>query len=142
MVQHGRDWLAQHESPAAAEAAADSSVAGLLWSHSGLVRRPPDERWETRTDTLHRRARSVLPQLPTVGAAESLAALVWVHLGAVGPSTRADLAYFFGSGLRAVDAAVAHLGDEVVPLPGPDGETFLDLADPGPEGPGPDGSGA
>jgi hypothetical protein len=139
VVEHGRSWLAEHESATAAAALADRSVAGLLWSHSGLLRRPSDERWETRTDVLHRRARSVLPGLPTPTFAASLAALVRVHLGAVGPVTRADLAYFCGTTLGAVDAALTDLGEALVRLEGPDGETFVDLAEPGPEGPGPGG---
>ena len=65
---------------------------------------------------------------PTPDAA--LAELVRVHLGAYGPLTRADLAFFFGARLGDVDAAVAALGDEVTRLIGPDDQPMLDLAEP------------
>ena len=60
--------------------------------------------------------------------------LVRVHLGAYGPATREDLAYFFGTGLGLVDAAVRDLGDQVVRLPGPDRDDYLDLAEPPADG--------
>jgi hypothetical protein len=139
VVEHGRRWLAEHESPAAADAVTGSYVTGLLWGHSGLLRRPPDQRWETRTDVLHRRARSVVPELGETGFAPALAALVQVHLGSIGPATRADLAHFCGTTLGAVDSALADLGGALVRLEGPDGETFVELAEPPSEGPGPVG---
>ncbi|SDT06062.1 Winged helix DNA-binding domain-containing protein [Friedmanniella luteola] len=139
VVEHAGAWLAVHESAAVAASVTASPVAALLWGHSGLLRRPPDQRWETRTDVLHRRARSVVPGLPEPTFAVALAGLVRVHLGAVGPATRADLAFFCGTTLGAVDTAVADLGEALVRLDGPDGETFVDLAEPGPEGPGPVG---
>lgn len=130
IVAHLRGWLAEHESPASAAAAAGTFRESLLWGHSGLLRRPPDDHWEKRTDIYHRRARAVVPDLATTGFGESLAQLVRVYLGAVGPATRQDLGYFFGAGLTAADAAVASLGEEVVRLSGPEGETYLDLAEP------------
>jgi hypothetical protein len=60
----------------------------------------------------------------------ALTELVRVHLGGYGPATREDLAYFFGTGLGRIDAAVRDLADEVVRLPGPDQDDYLDLAEP------------
>ena len=128
IVAHGRAWLlAQGEDAAAA--AAGTLPESLLWGHSGLLRRPRDGRWERRTDVLHRRARSLDPALGLPAFEEALAGLVRVHLGALGPATRQDLAYFHGTGLTAVDAAVRALGEEVVHLEGPGGKDHLDLAE-------------
>ncbi|GAA1829895.1 DNA glycosylase AlkZ-like family protein [Microlunatus capsulatus] len=144
LVEHARQWLAVHESAAAAAALDDTSTAALVGSHSGLLRRPPDQRWETRTDVLHRTARAVLPG-PAASSAdaapsadEALAALVPLHLGALGPATRAELAHVLGATLGAVDRAVAAAGDTLVRLDGPDDEVLVELAEPGADGPGPD----
>jgi hypothetical protein len=135
IVAHARSWLREHESAEAAKAVGDTLSESLIWGHSGLVRRPKDERWEKRTDTFHRRARSLLPDLalPDFGAA--LMGLVRVHLGSYGPALREDVAFFCGVGLGAVDAAVAALGDEVVRLAGPQRDDYLDLAEPPVTGP-------
>lgn len=136
LVDHLRRWLAEHESPAAAERLTGTRD-NLVWGHSGLLRRPPDDRWEKRTDVHHRRACALLPgqdrpdqDRPTVAVA--LAALVRRQIGAAGPLTRRDLASWSGAGLTLVDAAVRSLGDEVVRAPGPGGEEYLDLAEPPP----------
>jgi hypothetical protein len=130
IVAHGRAWLREHISPASADAVNDTFTESLLWGHSGLLRRPRDDHWEKRTDIYHRRARSVVPELATGTYAASVQGLTRTYLASVGPGTRRDVAYFLGVGLGAVDAAVTALGAEVVPLTGPDGETYLDLAEP------------
>ena len=70
----------------------------VIWGHSGLIRRPKDTRWEKRTDTFHRRARTLLPDLPLLDFDSALQGLVRVHLGAYGPAQREDLAFFCGAG--------------------------------------------
>lgn len=130
IVAHLRGWLAVQESEGSATAVAGTFRESMLWGHSGLLRRPRDDRWEKRTDIYHRRARAVLPELGTVDITESLPPLVRNYLFALGPATRHDLAYFFGTGLTAADQAVAELGEEVVRLTGPDAEQYLDLAEP------------
>lgn len=135
IVTHLREWLAVHESADSAAAVTGTFRESLLWGHSGLLRRPRDDRWEKRTDIYHRRARAVLPELGTAEPGESLPPLVRGYLGALGPATRHDLAYLFGTGLTAADAAVAALGEEVVRLVGADGTTYLDLAEPPPAQP-------
>jgi hypothetical protein len=127
LVAHGRAWLGAREPELPP---ADQLTDGLIWGQSGLLRRPPDTRWETRTDTLHRRARSVADELAPGQFEESLAQLVRVHLRAYGPATRQDLAFFFGVRLGPLDAAVGALGDALVRQAGPDGVTYLDLAEP------------
>jgi hypothetical protein len=129
IVSHARVWLADHE---AAEAAQGPDVLSdsLIWGHSGLVRRPRDTRWEKRTDIYHRRARSLLPDLPECDFGSALTKLVRVHLGSYGPALREDLAFFFGIGLSAVDDALRRLGEKVIHVRGPNEEDYLDLADP------------
>ncbi len=51
------------------------------------------------------------------------------HVRWHGPSTRRDVAWWSGTRLREVDAALADLREELVGRPGPDGETYLDLAE-------------
>jgi Winged helix DNA-binding domain len=130
IVAHGRRWLSEHESEASAAAVTGTFAESLLWGHSGLLRRPKDEHWEKRTDLYHRRARALVPELGTPTFAESLTGLVRVYLRSLGPATRRDLAYFFGTGLGTVDAAVADLGEEIVRFAGPDDEGWLDVAEP------------
>jgi hypothetical protein len=130
IVAHMRNWLTEHESSASASFIQDTLPESLLWGHSGLLRRPRDDRWEKRTDIFHRRARSVVPELDDHDFDAALQALVRVHLGSYGPATREDLAFFFGTSIGSIDAAVRELGEEVVRLPGPDRDDYLDLADP------------
>lgn len=129
IVAHARAWLAERGKGNAADGP-DPLSDSLIWGHSGLLRRPRDERWEKRTDIYHRRARSLLPGLPEWDFAEALTRLVRVHLGSYGPVLREDLAFFFGAGLGAVDDALRRLDDEVIHLLGPNDEDYLDLADP------------
>ncbi len=130
IVEHVRGWLAEHESPATAAAVGSSLPDAMVWGHSALIRRPRDGRWDRRTDTEHRLARTAVPDLAAgVDYPTALAELVRIHLGAYGPVTRNDLAFFFGAGLGAVDQAVTRLGEEVVRRSGPDRHDYLDLAD-------------
>jgi hypothetical protein len=133
IVSHARAWLAEREAANAAQGP-DVLSDSLIWGHSGLLRRPRDTRWEKRTDIYHRRARSLLPDLPECDFASALTQLVRVYLGSYGPALREDLAFFFGTGLAAADDAVRRLSDEIVRVPGPNAEDYLDLADPPPGG--------
>jgi hypothetical protein len=76
----------------------------------------------------------VAPELPHAAFDEALTSLVRLYLRSLGPATRRDLGYFFGAGLGVVDAAVTGLGEEVVRLPGPEGEEYLELAEPPADG--------
>lgn len=126
LVAHLRGWLSVHGRTPAPSTLGDS----LLWGHSGLIRRPKDERWEKRTDTFHRAARRATALDPAPDPDAALAELVRRHLLSYGPLTRSDLAFFFGAGLGRIDTAVAALGEEVVRLTGPQGELMLDTAEP------------
>lgn len=129
VVAHGRGWLAQHESPAVAEAVVGIGLEAYLWGHSGLLRRPHDGAWERRTDSLRRTASALLDLRP-VPVEEALVSLVRRHLAAYGPLLAEDLVFFFGVTPRQVAVALGRLGDEVTRLRGPDSDAYLDLADP------------
>jgi hypothetical protein len=136
IVAHARRWLSEREKGWAADGP-DLLSESLIWGHSGLIRRPRDTRWEKRTDIYHRRARTLLPNLPESEFAAALTELARIHLSSYGPALREDLAFFSGAGLGAVDEALRRLGDEIVHLRGPNEEDYLDLADP-PDGGTPD----
>lgn len=125
-----RGWLGEHESSASAARLVGTSAESLVWGHSGLVRRPKDHSWERRTDSFRRTARNLVSDLDVVTPAEALVDLIRTHLGAYGPVTRDDLAFFFGVRLGQVDAALATLDEEVVRLVGPESVGYLDLAEP------------
>ena len=133
IVTHVVRWLRTRNADAAARVTG-FGVAGYLWGHSGLLRRPKDDAWEKRTDIYRRTAKEVLPDLRAPTFDEALLDLVRVHLGAYGPATRDDLAFFLMVRLGEVGPALAVLGEEVVRLAGPAGADYLDLADP--PGPG------
>ena len=126
IVEHIRGWLGEHGGSVATEVGAHA----VIWGHSGLLRRPRDTHWERRTDTFHRTARTVLPDLASYDPATALRDLVLTHLGSYGPVTRADLAFFFGVPPAEVDAAVADSKKTVQRVTGEDGETYLELTDP------------
>jgi hypothetical protein len=128
IVSHARIWLSEREDAWAANGP-DLLSDSLIWGHSGLLRRPRDIRWEKRTDIYHRRARSLLPDLPHSDFVEALANLVRVHLGSYGPALRQDLSFFFAVGLSGVDEALRELDHQVIHLRGPNDEDYLDLAD-------------
>ncbi|TNC29994.1 DNA glycosylase AlkZ-like family protein [Mumia zhuanghuii] len=135
LVQHVAEWVAAHESEGHGTVA-DPHARNLLRGSPWLVRRPPDRRWHTRTDTLYRSS-AALTGIDSADLTLDVARreLVRVHLRAFGPATRRDIAWWLADKLRPVDAALAELGDEVVRYDGPEGRTYLDLAD------APDGSG-
>jgi Winged helix DNA-binding domain len=128
IVSHARAWLAERDGNETGQMP-DILSDSLIWGHSGLLRRPRDTRWEKRTDIYHRRARSLLPDLPECEFPAALTQLVRVHLGSYGPALRDDIAFFFGAGLGAVDDALRRLGDEIVRMRGPNDEDYLDLAE-------------
>lgn len=130
IVAHMGAWLAARDPVQSREAVRRETLSdSLLWGHPSLIRRPPDQRWETRTDTLHRAADAVFEAArPT--ATEAMGEVVLTHLNSYGPATRRDIAWWAGVGLTPVDQALKALGEQVVRLLGPDGRTYLDVAEP------------
>ncbi len=127
-------WLERHEGPEAAERARTTGVGrAFAHIHSGLIRRPMgDAGWDRQTAPGYRLATEVLADDRAVRLADPDAALVALtrqHLAAYGPANRRDVAWWSGAGLRQVDHALELLGDELTERPGPDGQTYYDLAD-------------
>ncbi len=129
VVAHLRSWLAERDGEASAAKLDLPSGTGYGWGHSAIVRRPYDDRWDRRTDTLHRTARSFL-EVGEVNPEDALVELARIHLSSFGPATRRDLAWWTGETLTRVDQAIRALGDELVTVVGVDGGTYLDLAAP------------
>lgn len=135
ILEHVRDWLATADPEALADL--DRGMpANLIWGHSGLIRRPHDDRWERRTDILHRTADRVVPDLRdrlpgphNLDQQEAITRLTRIHLASYGPATREDVAWWIGCPLGPVGKALTALADELVQHTGPDGETLIDLAD-------------
>lgn len=132
---HVEAWLGAREP--GFRGLSDSSQKGLVWGHSGLLRRPRDAAWEKRTDSYHRAAAAVVDVADRPDPDAALAELVAGHCAAYGPVERKDLAFFFGVGLTRIDAAVAALGDRLTRHTGPDRQPLIDLARP-PRGGRPD----
>lgn len=133
---HLAGWLAGRGHDEAARLGS-TFARGLAHGHSALVRRPLPEGpgspgWDRQTTPGYRTAAALLGRRRDDVVADPQAALVEVvrlHVRSYGPSSRRDVAWFTGDRLGDVDAAIAVLGEELVGRPGPDGQTYLDLAD-------------
>jgi hypothetical protein len=134
-------WLAQHDSDGAAKAAATPGVGqSMAHVHSGLIRRPLKGPWHGQGAPGYRLAAEVLAVSREAVVADPQAALVdlaRIHVAAFGPSSRRDIAWWTGEALSAVDDALVALAEEFTARPGPDGETYHDLAEPPAPGKGP-----
>lgn len=134
LVRHAREWLASRGQAYAAGKVGAPQGANYVWGWPAVLRRPTDGRWERRTDTSHRSVRSLVP-LPRLRPEVALVELVRIHLGAYGPATRRDIAWWSGENLTRVDAAVAALGEQIRRYD----DGHLDLADAPAGGDGPGG---
>jgi hypothetical protein len=123
LVRHARTWLSERGHDFAAARLDSAQGANYVWGYPPILRRPADGRWERRTDTSHRAVRGLVP-LPRLEPDAALVELVRIHLGAYGPATRRDIAWWSGENLTRVDAALATLGDELERYD----EGYLDLA--------------
>ncbi len=130
---HLQAWLAEHDSPWAAERArTDGQGRAMAHLHSALVRRPVAGGWERQSEPEYRLAADLFgsQRYPApVPAHEALVRLARQHVTSYGPSSRRDIAWWTGEGLRRVDEALAAFRNELVERPGPNGETYYDLAE-------------
>lgn len=124
LADHLRRWLLEHEGRDEVLAQAGQAGRYLAFGHGGLVRRPVNGDWSGQGAPEYR----TLP--PVVDA--SVGDAVELHLRHHGPSSRHDLAWWSGLGLRTVDEHLADLAPRLalVADEGPDGRTYLDLPDP------------
>jgi hypothetical protein len=129
LLDHVRDWLAREEPGTARDDLDHGMPANLVWGHSGLIRKPRDDRWEKRTDVYHRAADQLVPGLKRPDQQQAITGLARVHLGSYGPATPRDIAWWIGCRLGLVTEALAQLEPELVHHTGPDGEDLVDLAD-------------
>lgn len=141
--EHLVGWLAEHETAeTVAAATTDGQGRSTAHIHSAMVRRPLEgTAWERQSTPGYRVAADVLGRAPSAWLDDpdgALVALVRIHLASYGPANRRDVAWWSGEGLRNVDRALAMLGDELTERPGPDGQTYYDLASvrPGEHDPG------
>jgi hypothetical protein len=125
-------WLREHEGDAAADVAAATGVGrAFAHVHSGLIRRPlGDGAWDRQGAPGYRTAAALTGWSGGgLDADLTLVAVTRQHLSSFGPANRRDVAWWTGERLTAVDAALTALADELTARPGPDGQTYYDLAD-------------
>ncbi len=126
---HLDQWLRTHDSTAAPRL---DNQAGryFAFGHGGLIRRPLKGGWQGQGAPGYRTASAVLGDRTAVLADPegSMDALVRRHITSHGPSSRHDLAWWAGVGLRVVDASIERLADDLTAETGPDDRTYLDLA--------------
>jgi hypothetical protein len=130
LADHLHRWLLEHEGRD--DVTGQQAGRYLAFGHGGLVRRPVNGDWSGQGAPEYR----TLP--PAVDA--TIPDALELHLRSHGPSSRHDLAWWSGLGLRVVDEQLADLGTRVdlTQHEGPDGRTYLDLPD-APEPRSPDG---
>jgi hypothetical protein len=123
LLGHLRGWLAEHD-----EAVPETVDRGLgrylTFGHGGLLRRPLKGSWSAQGAPGYRTAEAVLPDRVSPG--DPLLEVVRLHIASYGPSSRHDIAWWSGLGLRQVDELLGRLdltwGD------GPDGRSYADVA--------------
>ncbi|WP_151082759.1 winged helix DNA-binding domain-containing protein [Nocardioides cynanchi] len=118
-----KGWLAGHGEEASSSRLDHDGGRYFAFGHGGLVRRPLTGAWSGQGAPGYRTAAALLPGRvvpddPVLEAARH-------HLAAHGPSSRHDLAWWSGLGLRQVDALLERLGPDW--REGPDGRAYADL---------------
>lgn len=125
LEDHLHCWLLAHEGRD--EVTGQQAGRYLAFGHGGLVRRPVNGDWAGQGAPEYRTLRAApdLTEDATIGDALEL------HLRSHGPSSRHDLAWWSGLGRRVVDTHLADLRSrlDLIEHDGPDGRTYLDVAD-------------
>lgn len=128
---HLTGWIAAND-PDAAPRLAGPAGRYFAFGHGGLLRRPLSGTWSGQGAPGYRTAATLLDDAENRrvlldDAAATADAAVDLHLRAHGPSSRQDVAWWSGLGLRAVDAAFARRTD-LVTTTGPDGRDYHEPA--------------
>jgi hypothetical protein len=121
--EHLRRWLVARDE-ADPEGWLDRGLGRYLsFGHGGLVRRPLRGDWSGQGTPGYRSAAALVPDrsIPEDPVLEA----VRVHVASYGPSSRHDVAWWSGLGLRQVDELLGRL--DLVWRDGPDGRAYADL---------------
>ncbi len=122
LLDHLRAWLAAHD-----ETIPDAVDRGLgrylTFGHGGLLRRPLAGPWSGQGAAGYRTAASVLTELAVPD--DPLVEAVRLHVASYGPSSRRDVAWWSGLGLRQVDELLGRL--DLTWNDGPDGQAYADV---------------
>ena len=107
VAKHLRSWVADHD-PGARSALDEVTGRSLSFGHGGLVRRPLAGGWEGQGAPGYRTASALLGDRQAIlsDPEASMDQLVRRHLACHGPSSRHDLAWWSGVGLRVIDACL------------------------------------
>jgi hypothetical protein len=119
------EWLEGQGEVESAQRMDNQAGRYFAFGHGGLLRRPLAGSWSGQGAPGYRAAAALLPARPV--SEDPLTDVVRLHLTSHGPSSRHDLAWWSGLGLRQVDAALDRLGPNW--REGPDGRTYADLPD-------------
>jgi hypothetical protein len=117
------DWLDGQGEVESAQRLDNQAGRYFAFGHGGLVRRPIAGTWSGQGAPGYRTAAAVLPARPV--SDDPVIDVVRLHLASHGPSSRHDVAWWSGLGLRQVDAALDRLGPTW--RDGPDGRSYADL---------------
>lgn len=130
LSDHLSGWLHRHD-PDAAPTLDNPAGRYFGYGHGGLVRRPLSGGWHTQVAPVYRTASALLGDRRSVLAHpdDAIDELLRRHLSSHGPSSRHDLAWWSGLGLRVVDASLDRLGDDLTADTGPDGRVYHDRHD-------------
>ncbi len=122
LLTHLQGWVAGRNAQGA-EALDRGLGRYLSFGHGGLLRRPLRGAWSGQGAPGYRAAASLLPDRSAPD--DPLREVVRLHLASYGPSSRYDVAWWSGLGLRQVDALLERL--DPVWREGPDGRSYADL---------------
>jgi hypothetical protein len=127
---HLDSWL-QHHDPHAGATLDNQAGRYFGFGHGGLIRRPLTGGWQAQGAPGYRTASAVLGDRQAVLADSegSVDALVRRHLSSHGPSSRQDLAWWAGVGLRVIDASLERMAPDLHADAGPDSRVYHDLPD-------------
>ena len=125
LLEHLRGWMRDHDE-ATPEVIDRGLGRYLTFGHGGLLRRPLKGPWSGQGAPGYRAATAVLPERAVPD--DPLLEAVRLHVTSYGPSSRRDVAWWSGLGLRQVDDLLARL--DLGWRDGPDGRRYVDIADP------------